>query len=93
LPVIIILLFTNELQGFLQYSPFEWVIVLILACFSTGFGLFIFFLGVRKLDISQGMSMALLKPIMAAIIAFFILMRCRLSLWSYLLSWYRSQLY
>lgn len=73
LPVIIILLFTNELQGFLQYSPFEWVIVLILACFSTGFGLFIFFLGVRKLDISQGMSMALLKPIMAAIIAFFIL--------------------
>lgn len=73
LPVFIILLFTNELQGFLQYSGFEWSIVLILACFSTGFGLFIFFIGVRKLDISQGMSMALLKPIMAAIIAFIIL--------------------
>jgi drug/metabolite transporter (DMT)-like permease len=73
LPIIIILSFTSEIQDFLQYTSFEWMIILILACFSTGFGLFVFFIGVRKLDVSQGMSMALMKPIMAAIIAFIIL--------------------
>lgn len=73
IPTTIILIFTPEFSGFLQYSGTEWIIILILACFSTAFGLFVFFLGVRKLEVAQGISLALLKPIMVTIFAFFIL--------------------
>lgn len=72
-PIFLILVVTPEFDGFLKYSGSEWLIILILACFSTAFGLFIFFLGVRKLEVAQGISLALLKPVMVTIFAFFIL--------------------
>jgi drug/metabolite transporter (DMT)-like permease len=73
IPIIIILPFTNELDTFLLYSPVEWGYILFLSFLSTAFGLYIFFIGIRKIDVSKGISLALMKPILVSILAFLIL--------------------
>ncbi len=73
IPSSIILYFTDEIPTFLRYAPQEWSLVLFLAFISTAFGLFIFFVGIRKIEVSKGMSLALLKPIMVSILAYFII--------------------
>jgi len=74
IPVFLILIFIPEEFGVLfQYTSVEWVLLLFLGFISTAFGLFIFFKGIKKIEVSQGISLALLKPILATIFAFLIL--------------------
>ncbi|MHA1264786.1 MAG: DMT family transporter [Candidatus Helarchaeota archaeon] len=74
IPVFLILLFIPEEFGTLfQYDLFEWSLILFLGFISTAFGLYIFFKGIKKIEVSQGISLALLKPILATIFAFIIL--------------------
>ncbi len=73
IPIIIVLFFTPEIHTFFIYSLNDWIIIMILAIISTGFGLFIFFVGIKKIEVSRGISMALLKPIIATVFAFIIL--------------------
>ena len=72
-PILIVLLFSTELSGFMQYTPFEWMIIIIQGFFSTAFGVYVFFIGIKKIDVSKGMSLALLKPIFVVVLSYFIL--------------------
>lgn len=69
----VILPFTPEFSTFMSYSLDSWLWILFLGVISTGFGQFIFFLGVKHIEVSKGISLAFLKPIFATILAFFIL--------------------
>ncbi len=74
IPMLLILPFLpGEFGTFFQYNAFSWVLIFILGFISTGFGLFIFFKGIKKIEVSQGISLALLKPILASLFAFIIL--------------------
>jgi drug/metabolite transporter (DMT)-like permease len=69
-----VLVFTPEWgTTFFHYDLRAWLLIMFLACFSTGFGLYIFFVGLRKIEVTQGMSLSLLKPVMVTIFAYFIL--------------------
>jgi drug/metabolite transporter (DMT)-like permease len=72
-PISIALVFSPEINTFFLYSFNDWIIIMLLAIISTGFGLFIFFVGIKKIEVSRGISMALLKPIIATVFAFLIL--------------------
>jgi drug/metabolite transporter (DMT)-like permease len=72
-PIISILFFTNEINTFLLYSWDQWIIILILGIVATGLGLYIFFKGIKKIEVSRGISLALLKPVIATIFSFIIL--------------------
>lgn len=73
IPIFPVIIFSTEWSGFFQYEVNAWGFILFLAFFSTGFGLYIFFIGVRKIEVSRGMSLSLLKPIMVSIFAYPIL--------------------
>jgi drug/metabolite transporter (DMT)-like permease len=74
IPVFLILvMMPEEIETLFQYDLFEWSLVLFLGVVSTAFGLYIFFKGIKKIEVSQGISLALLKPILATIFAFLIL--------------------
>jgi drug/metabolite transporter (DMT)-like permease len=72
-PVVFFLLFSSELGGFFQYNIFEWLLILIQGFFTTGYGMYLFYMGLRKIEMTKGISLALLKPIWVTIFAFFIL--------------------
>ncbi|MHA1231822.1 MAG: DMT family transporter [Candidatus Helarchaeota archaeon] len=74
IPIIILLLFTPELNTFLIYNLYEWTFILILGIISTGFGLYIFYRGIKKIELSKGISLALLKPIISTIFCYIILL-------------------
>ncbi|MHA1270824.1 MAG: DMT family transporter [Candidatus Helarchaeota archaeon] len=73
IPIIIVLFFTPEINTFLMYSLSEWIIILILGIVSTGFGLYIFYRGIKKIELSKGISLALLKPVISTIFCYIIL--------------------
>jgi drug/metabolite transporter (DMT)-like permease len=73
IPIFIVLLFSSELSTFMQHPLWVWGWILFLACISTGLGLYIFFIGVRSIEVTHGMSLSLLKPLMATILAYLIL--------------------
>jgi len=74
IPLIIIIPFTPEFNRFLQYDIMTWFWILFLGIVSTGLGLYLLFLGIKKVDeVSKGMSLAFLKPIFATILTFLIL--------------------
>ena len=74
IPIMIVLIFTpDEINTFFIYSWDQWIIILILGIIATGFGLFIFFKGVKRIEVSKGISLALFKPIIAIIFSFVIL--------------------
>ena len=73
IPALITIFFTEETDTFLRYTGVEWGWVIFMAFISSAIGLFVFFIGVRKIEVSKGMSLALLKPIMASALAFAIL--------------------
>ncbi len=73
IPVIILLPFTGEAVDFFQHTPTEWGLVLFLGFVLTGLSLFIFFVGLRWIEVSHGISMSLLKPVFATVFAFPIL--------------------
>ncbi|MBD3226609.1 MAG: EamA family transporter [Candidatus Lokiarchaeota archaeon] len=79
-PIFIILLLTpvipifeSEINSFLLYTWDQWLIILILGIIATGLGLYIFFKGIKKIEVSKGISLALFKPVIATIFSFFIL--------------------
>jgi drug/metabolite transporter (DMT)-like permease len=73
IPILIVLPFTSEINTFFLYDLNAWFFILLMAIITTGFGLFIFFVGIKKVEVSRGISMALLKPIITAVFAFPIL--------------------
>ncbi|MBN1803101.1 MAG: EamA family transporter [Candidatus Lokiarchaeota archaeon] len=72
-PVFVILIFTPELGRLFAHDAREWSLVLFLGVISTGLGLFLLFIGLKRLEVSRGMSLAFLKPIFATVLAFFLL--------------------
>nr|MDO8115627.1 DMT family transporter [Candidatus Sigynarchaeota archaeon] len=72
-PIVVVLPFTAEVSDFFQHTPTEWGLVLFLGFVLTGLSLFIFFVGLRWIEVSHGISMSLLKPVFATIFAFPIL--------------------
>jgi drug/metabolite transporter (DMT)-like permease len=75
IPIAITLPFSGEIPDFLQHDAAEWSLVAFLAIVSSGIGLYIFFVGVKSIDVSYGISFSLLKPIIAAFFAFILLGR------------------
>ncbi len=70
IPIAVTLPFSGETPDFLQHDAGEWALVAFLAIVSSGIGLYIFFVGVKYIDVSHGISFSLLKPIIAAFFMF-----------------------
>ena len=68
-----VFLIPSELESMLQMSPVSWGGLFYLGILPTGIGYLAFFLGLRKIDASQGINLFYLKPIFATIMAFLIL--------------------
>ncbi|MEX2682492.1 MAG: DMT family transporter [Candidatus Sigynarchaeota archaeon] len=75
IPIAITLPFSEEIPDFLQHDAAEWGLIAFLAIVSSGIGLYIFFIGVKWIDVSHGISFSLLKPIIAAFFAFVLFTR------------------
>lgn len=73
IPVFIILMLTPELGTLFAHDARDWFLILFLSVISTGLGLFLLFVGLKRVEVSKGMSLAFLKPIFATILAFFLL--------------------
>jgi len=72
-PFLFILIFTPEFEAILYYDFYTWFWIIILGIFSSGVAYYLFFKGVQWIEVSRGISLALLKPIIAAFFAFLIL--------------------
>jgi drug/metabolite transporter (DMT)-like permease len=73
IPIAITLPFTAEIGDFFHHEPIEWLFISIMAIFVTAIGIYIFFVGVKLIEVSHGISFSLLKPIMAAFFSFLLL--------------------
>ena len=73
LTIFIILIFTPELETFMNYSFESWLWISFLGIVPSGLGTFLLFEGIKRIEVSKGMSLAFCKPIFATILAFFIL--------------------
>lgn len=73
LPILIAIPFTSEINTFFIYDFNAWVYILLMGIITTGFGLYLFFVGIKKIEVSRGISMALLKPLISTVFAFLIL--------------------
>jgi drug/metabolite transporter (DMT)-like permease len=62
-----------EQQSFFVYPLESWIYLFLLGIFVTGLGTWFFFLGIQDLEVSKGISIAMFKPILILIWAFFIL--------------------
>ncbi len=67
------LLFQPEGSTLFQYDAYGWFLILILGVVATGFGVYVFFIAVKKIEMSQAISFAYLKPVISIILAFLIL--------------------
>ncbi|MFX1396640.1 MAG: DMT family transporter [Promethearchaeota archaeon] len=72
-PVFLILILSPEIEFIFVHISIDWVLILFLGFISTGLGLFLLFLGLKRTEVSKGMSLAFLKPIFATILALFLL--------------------
>ena len=63
----------SQLEGILYYDLVTWFWIIVLGVVSTGIAYYSFFSGVKYIEVSKGISLALLKPIIATIFAFLIL--------------------
>ena len=73
LPILIAIPFTSEINTFFIYDINAWIYILLMGIITTGFGLYLFFIGIKKIEVSRGISMALLKPVISTFFAFLIL--------------------
>jgi len=73
IPIFIILIFTPELETFLNYNLDAWFWISFLGIVPTGLGTFLLFEGIKRIEVSKGMSLAFCKPIFATFLAFFLL--------------------
>lgn len=71
--IFIILIFTPELETFMSYNLNAWFWISFLGIVPSGLGTFLLFEGIKRIEVSKGMSLAFCKPIFATILAFFIL--------------------
>ena len=71
--IFIILIFTPEIESFMNYSFESWLWISFLGVVPSGLGTFLLFEGIKRIEVSKGMSLAFCKPIFATILAFFIL--------------------
>jgi drug/metabolite transporter (DMT)-like permease len=73
LPSLAMVGFTEEAPTFLRYSGLEWGLVAFMGFIVTGLGIYVFFKGVIHIEVSRGISLSLLKPVLVTVFAFFIL--------------------
>ncbi len=73
IPILVILLFTPERDGFLNYDVESWFWIAFMGIICTGIGIFLLFEGIIRLEVSKGFSLAFLKPIFVMFLAYFIL--------------------
>ncbi len=64
------LLFMPEGSTLFQYDAYGWLLILILGIVATGFGVYVFFIAVKKIEMSEAISFAYLKPVITIILAF-----------------------
>ncbi len=63
----------EERITFFQYPVISWIYLILLGVFCTGIGTWLFFVGITKIELSKGISLAMLKPIWVMMFAFIIL--------------------
>lgn len=68
-----IMIFNGEFSAFTSISEEIWLQLLYLGIITTGFGYLWFFKGLALMDASKGINAFYFKPILATIMAFFIL--------------------
>ncbi|MBY9005869.1 MAG: DMT family transporter [Candidatus Lokiarchaeota archaeon] len=73
IPIIFFLIYSSDIKYFFNYQLYEWFWIFFLGIICTGFGIWLLFEGISRLEVSKGMSFAFLKPIFASILSFFIL--------------------
>lgn len=73
LPNLILMFFFSDKNSYINYNFEIWSHIFFLGFICTGLGIFLLFEGLKKLELSKGMSLALLKPIFVTFLAFFIL--------------------
>lgn len=62
-----------EQQSFFIYPLESWIYLFLLGVFVTGLGTWFFFLGIQDIEISKGISFAMLKPLFILVLAYYIL--------------------
>ena len=72
-PIAFFLPFSGEIGDFFQHTAVEWLLILFMGFVITGLSLYIFFIGVQKIEVAHGISLSLLKPVLATIFSFIIL--------------------
>ncbi len=71
--IILIIFMPEERSTLFNYPARSWGYLIILGVFTTGLGTWAFFIGTKHIDVSKGISLAMFKPLLATIFAFFIL--------------------
>lgn len=72
-PNFILMIIISKDKSYNSYDLEVWLQILFLGFICTGLGIFLLFEGLRKVEVSKGMSLALLKPIFVTFLAYFIL--------------------
>jgi len=57
----------------LVHLPEAWILILIMGFIITGLAYYAFFIGVKKIEVTKGISLSLLKPVLVTIFALVIL--------------------
>lgn len=70
---VFILFMPEELDTFFQYPAMSWLYLILLGVISTGLGTWLFFIGIKHIEVSKGISLAMFKPILVTVFSFFIL--------------------
>ena len=71
--LVFILFMPEEMETFFQYPARSWLFLILLGVFSTGIGTWLFFVGIKHIEVSKGISLAMFKPIFVAFLAYIIL--------------------
>jgi drug/metabolite transporter (DMT)-like permease len=71
--LVFVFIIPEERATFFNYPPSSWLYLILLGVFCTGIGTCLFFVGVSKIELSKGISLAMLKAIFVIILAYFIL--------------------
>jgi len=77
-PIFVVMLFEppnspNSIKLMFSHSAGEWALILVMGFIITGLAYYAFFLGVKKIEVTRGISLSLLKPVMVTFFALFIL--------------------
>jgi drug/metabolite transporter (DMT)-like permease len=67
------LFFTGDWENLFSHSPLTWIGLIYLGAVTGGLGYVAFFRGLQMMDASKGITMFYLKPVIATILAFFLL--------------------